>query len=175
MTDQGTWGEGPDAAVLRTAVEIEEFGIGFYRGMSGCVADQKGSTLLQSLANDEVEHKRMLEKEIDRLSGGKGLPDVKPLEEYLRILSEKIFVPPPKGACLVLKDEISALEKGIDVEINSIRMYRDAIPKASDETMRQTLSRLADWEGTHKRILEENLRYLQVEGSWYGYSPILEG
>jgi rubrerythrin len=173
MADQQKWG--PDAVILRTAIEIEKFGIEFYRSMSGCVADQKGSTLLQSLANDEVEHKRMIEEEIERLSGGKGMGEVPPLREYLMILPEKVFVPPPKGACLVLKDEISALEKGIDVEINSIRMYRDAIPMVTDEGVRETLNRLADWEGTHKRILEDNLRYLQVEGSWYGYSPILEG
>jgi rubrerythrin len=173
MANQRKWT--PDAAVLRTAVEIEEFGIRFYESMSECVADHKGSTLLRSLANDEKEHKRLLEKEIDRLGGGKRITDVPPLQEYLKMLPEKVFVPPPKGTCLILKDEISALEKGIDVEINSIRMYRDAIPKVTDDQVRERLNVLADWEGDHKRILEENLRYLQVEGSWYGYSPILEG
>lgn len=76
---------------------------------------------------------------------------------------------------MVLQDEISALEKGIDVEINSKRMYDEALLKVQDPKLRKTLQELAKWEARHREILEENLRLLRLEGAWYGYGPILEG
>jgi rubrerythrin len=161
-------------AVLKAAIEIEEFGIKFYSDLSGCVDDDRGSALFRSLAADEVEHRRLLQKELDRLGQECDVSCVKPMKEYLQIIPKKVFTPPP-GACLALKDEISALETGIEVEENSRRMYADSLGKVKDEATRSTLESLVGWEIKHKKILEENLRNLKLEGTWYGYSPILEG
>jgi len=163
------------ASILKTALVIEDFGIDFYSKMSGCVAEERGAALLKSLASDEREHKAILEKQLDELSRSSDIAKVKPMGEYLSILPDKVFVPPPNGACLVLQDEISALEKGIDVEINSKRMYDEALLKVQDPKLRKTLQELAKWEARHREILEENLRLLRLEGAWYGYGPILEG
>ena len=161
-------------AVLRTALAIEEFGIKFYGDMSECVADAKGAALMRSLRDDEREHARILQKEMDRLLEGGAPADFEPLHEYLDILPEKVFVK-PEGSCLALKDEIEALQKGIDVETKSIEMYQDAMARAIDPATRATIEELTRWEFRHREILEENLRTLKLGGAWYGYGPILEG
>ncbi len=163
-----------NVAMLKAAIEIEEFGIKFYSDLSGCVDDDRGAALFRSLAGDEKEHRRILQKELDRLSQMCDVSCVAPMHEYLKIIPQRVFTPPP-GACLALRDEISALETGIEVEENSRKMYSDSLGKVDDETTRSTLESLVGWEIKHKQILEENLRNLKLEGTWYGYSPILEG
>jgi rubrerythrin len=172
--DDATAKRDMSAAVLRTALAIEEFGINFYSELSACVADEKGKALMRSLGNDEKEHSRIIRDEMARLSVGKDTAEPGILMEYLEILPSKVFVK-PEGSCLTLEDEIAALQKGIEVEVNSIKMYQDALSKAIDPKTKVTVEELARWEWRHKEILEENMRNLKLEGSWYGYSPILEG
>ncbi len=161
-------------AVLKTALAIEEFGIKFYSELEECVADEKGKALMRSLGNDEKEHARIIDMEMVRLKAGTIEPSPEPLKEYLEILPSKVFVR-PEGGCLTLEDEVAALQKGIEVEVNSIKMYQDALIKAIDPKTKETIEELTRWERRHREILEENMRNLKLEGSWYGYSPILEG
>ncbi len=161
-------------ALIKTAIEIEKFGIDFYSSFAGCVAEQIGSALLKGLADDERKHKEILEKELTRLADTCDVGCVQPMQEYLNILPDKVFHAPP-DACLTLADEIKAMELGIDVEQKSIEMYTDGMARVKDEQTRATLATLEKWEETHRALLEENLRLLKLEGTWYGYSPILEG
>lgn len=176
--DRGTRMDGErremSAAVLKTALAIEEFGIKFYSDLGECVTDEAGKALMRGLRKDEEEHARIVKKEMERITEGDPVHGPEPLKEYLDILPSKVFVK-PEGSCLTLEDEVTALQKGVDVEINSIKMYRDALSRAIDPKTRATLEELARWETRHREILEENMRTLRVEGSWYGYGPILEG
>lgn len=161
-------------AVLKTALAIEEFGIKFYTDLGECVADEGGSALMRSLGSDEKEHARIIQKEMDRLMGSDEREGIVPVQEYLDVLPSKVFTK-PAGSCLTLQDEIAALQKGIEVEISSIKMYQDALAKALDPRTKTTLEELARWEFRHREILEENMRTLKLGGAWYGYGPILEG
>lgn len=161
-------------AVLKTALAIEEFGIKFYTELGECVADERGRALMRSLGNDEKEHARIIMKEMDRLSAGKYEQGAEPLKQYLEILPSKVFMK-PEGSCLTLEDEIAALQKGIEVEVNSIKMYQDALDRAIDPKTKSTFEELARWEFRHRELLEENMRTLKLGGAWYGYGPILEG
>ena len=176
MTDKDSGGFDIElsAAVLKSGVEIEKFGIDFYTHLSKCVRDETGAALLRSLAGDEKYHKEMLEKELSRLAKSYNVDGVEPLEEYVGVIPDKVFMPPPNG-CLTLSDTISALEKGIQVEINSIKMYDEAAEKVQEKKVRGTLQALGKWEVKHRELLEENLRLLRSEGVWYGYGPILDG
>ena len=160
------------AAVLKTALAIEEFGIKFYTELGECVADEKGRALMRGLGNDEKEHARIIRKEMDRLAAGEHEPE--PLKEYLELLPSKVFMK-PEGSCLTLEDEIAAIQKGIEVEVNSIKMYQDALDKAIDPRTKSTFEELVRWEFRHRELLEENMRTLKLGGAWYGYGPILEG
>jgi len=161
-------------AILKAALEIERFGIEFYHDFSTCVKEPRGAALLRSLMDDEKKHKAVLEKEIAHFQSRYDVAGVQPSPEYLNIVPSKVFIPKP-GSCTLLQDEINALEKGLEVERRSITMYNEAGSKVDDPGLKKILRSLADWEVTHRNLLEENLRLLKLEGAWYGYGPILEG
>lgn len=161
-------------AVLAAARHIEEFGIEFYRRFSECVGEEKGAALLRGLARDEVQHKEVIDKEMRRISPDTDPATVAPDRSLLGIVPGKAF-PFPTDRCLALDDEIKALEIGIQVEIGSIEMYRDAASMVEETEVKGLLERLTHIEEGHRALLEENIYMLRNEGAWYGYSPILEG
>jgi rubrerythrin len=161
-------------AILKAALEIEKFGIEFYHDFSTCVKDAQGAALLRSLMEDEKKHKVILEKQIAHLQSKCDVSCVQPSPEYLAIVPSRVFIPKP-DSCVLLQDEIAALEKGLEVEKKSIAMYVEAEESVDDAQLKKTLLSLANWEVTHRDLLEENLRLLRLEGAWYGYGPILEG
>jgi rubrerythrin len=161
-------------AILKAALEIEKFGIEFYHNFSTCVKEAQGAALLRSLMEDEKKHKEVLEKQISHFQSKCDAACVPPSSEYLNIVPNRVFIP-KQDSCMLLQDEINALEKGLEVEKKSIAMYTEAEEKVDDAELKKTLLSLANWEVTHRKLLEENLRLLKLEGAWYGYGPILEG
>ncbi len=161
-------------SILKAALEIEKFGIEFYDNFSTCVKEERGAALLRSLMEDEIKHKAILEKEIAHFQSTCDVSCVQPSPDYLDIVPSRVFIPKP-DSCILLQDEINALEKGLEVEKRSIAMYVEAEGKVDDPRLKATLRSLADWEVTHRDLLEKNLRLLKLEGAWYGYGPILDG
>jgi rubrerythrin len=162
-------------SVLHAALAIEEFGVKFYRQLEGCIAEENGKALMRSLARDEIGHKELIGREIERLSSGQDVSDVRADQHYLDIVPQKIFESFPTDRCLTIKEEMAALEIGIEVERRSVKMYQEAARNTSDPDVKMRLDRLTDIEQGHLSILIENLQLLKDEGTWYGYSPILEG
>ena len=87
----------------------------------------------------------------------------------------KAFPDLPEGSCLSPKDEIAAVEMAIGVEKASVRMYEEVARLTNDMELKMLMQRLVQWEREHQRVLEDNLEYLKRGGSWYGYTPILDG
>ena len=158
-------------SALAAAWQIEECGIKLYTAMSERVRDKEGKNILQSLAQDEAQHKAWLEREIDRIFPGRRIRDLKPDPAY-GIAPSKVFTLPDE---MTSQDEIEALEAAIEVEKRSARLYEQVAAAADDHELRAMMERLARWERGHQRILEDNLHYLRRGGSWYGYTPILDG
>ncbi len=162
-------------SILAAAIEVEKFGFEMYMRVSECVRDKKGAALLRSLANDETEHRRILEKEIMKMRPGVDLSSLAPTKKYMDLIPERIFPKEVEEKCATLEGEIGMIEIGIGVEDNSVRMYSEAAAGTANLDLKALLVDLAKWEGRHKKTLEENLHMLRLEGSWYGYLPILEG
>jgi rubrerythrin len=161
-------------SILKAALEIEKFGIEFYHNFSTCVKEVRGAALLRSLMEDEKKHKIVLEKQLTHFQSKCDTSCVQPSSEYLNIVPSRVFIP-KQDSCMLLQDEINALEKGLEVERRSIAMYTEAEEKIDDPQLKRTMLSLANWEVTHRDLLEENLRLLRLDGAWYGYGPILEG
>lgn len=162
-------------SILHAAVAIEEFGAEFYKRLEGCIEEENGKALMRSLARDEMGHKEMIVREIERLSSGQDVKDIGADQQYLDIVPRKVFDSIPTDRCLTIKEEMSALEVGMDVERRSVKMYEEAAKNASDPEIKKRLDHLTRIEQGHLRLLMENLQLLKDEGAWYGYSPILEG
>jgi rubrerythrin len=162
-------------SILHAAVAIEVFGVKFYQRLEGCVAEENGKALMRSLARDEMKHKEMIEREIVRLSSGHDVKNVEADRHYTDIVPEKVFESFPTDRCLTVKEEIAAIEVGIDIERRSIKMYQEAAGNTSDPEIKRELEYLTRVEQGHLSLLKENLQMLKDGGAWYGYSPILEG
>lgn len=156
--------------ILAAAIEFERFGIEYYSRFNQLVSDDKAKALMRSLSNDEREHESILEKELKAIGGGVPKPPKDMLEKGLG----EIFPKGPKGDAIDVKDAISAIKVGIETEQRSIDFYSKNAA-AGGPALEDIFSRLRKMEEGHKDLLEENLRYLQNDGSWYGYVPILEG
>jgi rubrerythrin len=162
-------------SILSAARQIEIFGIRFYSKLATCVADENGKALMRSLGADECMHKETIEEVMLHMSPGVDLDGVEPEQNILNILPKKVFPFPPEGACLNIKDEIMAVQLGLDVEIASVKMYQDATALVDDSRIRNILITLTKIEEKHKMLLESSLLMLKTDGSWYAYTPILEG
>ena len=163
-----------ELSILSSALGVEKFGIEFYRRFSECVDDDDGAALLRGLGRDEEQHKEQVEREMRRIA-----PDVKPesiapARSLLGIVPENVF-PFPPDRCLTMEDELKALEIGIQVEISSAKMYRGAALLVEEPGVKLLLEKLTAIEDGHRKLLEESMQRLRDQGTWYGYSPILEG
>lgn len=153
--------------VIANAIEFEKFGAEYYLRFRDLVDDKEAKALMTSLAADEQEHAAVLTSELQALGGA---PRAASREEVEKGLAE-IF---PQGGKLDVKDSISAIEVGIKTEESSIEFYsRNA--SAAGPSVKDIFAKLEGMEREHLRLLQENLRYLKDDGSWFGYVPILEG
>ncbi len=158
-------------SALAAAWRIEDYGVELYIAMSERVRDKEGSIILRSLAQDEARHRAWLENEIDRIFPGRSVRDIEPDPAY-GISPSKVFAVPDE---MTPQDEIAGLEAAIEVEKRSVQLYESVAAAADDRELKSLMERLARWERGHQRILEDNLHYLRRGGSWYGYTPILDG
>lgn len=155
--------------VIATAIEFEHFGREYYSKMMHLVDDPKAKLLMKSLGEDEKEHAAILEKEL-RKRGGKA---VAPSKESIRKGLEEIFPEGPRKGSLAAKDSIEAIKLGIRTEQRSI-MYYSKNANTKEKGLNQVFKRLEKMELEHLALLEQNLLYLQDDGVWYGYVPLLD-
>lgn len=155
--------------ILSAAIEFERFGAEYYRKFHELVGDEKAKPLMKGLAEDEKEHARILEAELAKLGAKMKAPSKESVEKGLsEIFPEKI-----KKNALVTKDAISAIKLGIRTEQRSIDYY-SRNGAAAGPKIKVIFDKLEKMERGHLELLQENLRYLEDDGSWYGYVPFLD-
>jgi len=156
--------------ILAAAIEFERFGVEYYMRFNQLVADDKAKALMKSLSNDEKDHASILERELKALGGNFAAAPKEMLEKGLG----EIFPKSVKKNSITVNDALTAIKVGIQTEQRSIDFYSKN-GKTAGPALKDIFARLQKMEEGHKELLEENLRYLQNDGSWYGYVPILEG
>ena len=163
-----------DVAMLKTAFQIERYGLEFYSRLISCVRDARTAAVLRGLVSDAKKHLEVLMEEVECFSKGLDVTRVKPIEEYLKFLNEPGFSI-PDNICLTLEGEVKALGEGIEIEKRTMKMYSKELKRAQDPKLRATLERLLGRVRNHIKQLEESISWLRLEGNWYGYIPLLEG
>lgn len=155
--------------IIATAVEFERFGSEYYTRLMELVRDPKAKLLMKSLASDEKEHASILEKELAR-SGGKAKAVSKQvLEKGLK----EMFPERIKKNSIATKDAIEAIKLGIRTEKRSVKFYSEN-SNTNVKALNQIFKKLEKMELGHLALLEENLLYLEDDGVWYGYVPLLD-
>jgi rubrerythrin len=156
--------------ILRSAIDIEKFGIRYYSALCGAVENSDGKLLLKYLTDAEEKHRRFLEEEFNKQ---KDIGDtaLRPLplddldeEDRLAIFSEQLDEVDPTQ---VGTEE--ALKYGINVEKRSIEFYKNALKIINDIELKDMLEKLIHFENEHLAILQKNLKTFQKAGNWYGY------
>jgi rubrerythrin len=153
--------------VLSQALRLEQDGKAFYVKAAEETQDAKGKALFLSLADDEVMHAQMIQRQLHALEGdGKYvlLPDLKaqPID-----LNTRLF-PPDKVAekTGVNPSDIDALHVALDNEIQSYELYASAAKQATDAAAKQLYAWLASAETTHFNLLMSNYESIVSLGGW---------
>jgi rubrerythrin len=156
--------------IVAAAIEFEKFGAEYYLRFEDLVVEKEAKALMRGLAADEKEHAAILTRKLQALGGEAMEP---PREQVEKGLAE-IFPGTAAKDHLDVSDSISAIKMGIKTEERSIEFYSRNGAEAGPG-LKEVFDRLERMEREHLRLLQENLHYLEADGSWFGYVPILEG
>jgi rubrerythrin len=161
---------------LSIAIQTEKDGRDFYKRAAERTNDPGGKVLFTSLADDELEHLRLLEAQKQSLTKeGRWLPRSETgLEEHR---------PEVKGAPLfsretlnedinVYTSELSALRMAFLIEKDAVAFYSKAACETEDPEGKATYQFLVGMELEHQRILEEEYSALSTQfWSTMGFEP----
>jgi rubrerythrin len=152
---------------LDLAIQTEKDGREFYLRAAERSSDAGGKVLFVSLADDELEHLRLLESQREALAtGGQWLPPSK--------LDEETAPDQAEGVPLFSRErlaenvsaytsDLSALRLAFLIEKDAVSFYTRAAAETEDRHGKEVYRRLAEMETEHQRILEEEYNALAKE------------
>jgi rubrerythrin len=161
---------------LDVAIQTEKDGRDFYVRAAEGTNDPGGKLLFTSLADDELEHLRLLESQREALTEeGRWLPRdaTSGGDRGSAIVGAPIF-----GREALAKNvaahtsELSALRMAYLIERDAVTFYTRAASETDDPHGRAMYERLVEMEKEHQRILEEEYNALAKEfWSTMGFEP----
>jgi rubrerythrin len=162
---------GQDATMtaLQKALDLERRGKAFYEQAAGRTVDEKGKAMFSSLAEDEVLHAEMIQRQIDALDAGKGWQAVDVAAEGKVNLDTPLF---PEGKEALKEavhpdaNDLDALLFGLKIESDSFDLYQQQAKAATDPNARQMYEYLAAVERSHFNLLMTNYESLSGYGGW---------
>jgi rubrerythrin len=170
----------PDAqrsglVALEVAIQTEKDGRDFYARAAERTSDPGGKVLFASLADDELEHLRLLQSQRKALTeDGRWLPSAASEEQRVR----EIGGAPIFGRETLARNvdtytsELSALRMAYLIERDAVTFYTRAASETEDPDGRVTYERLVVMEKEHQGILEEEYNALAREfWSTMGFEP----
>ena len=139
---------------IQQAIKAEVDGYHFYMMAARSTEDEQGRSVLQSLAQDELEHVRFLKAQHAALLAT-GLPDEK---VQLGARAELKGASPIFSAGLLARAgeahfEMSALSIGVQLELGAVQFYDAQAKAAPHPRVRAFFEELADWERGHYQAL----------------------
>ena len=161
---------------LDVAIQTEKDGRDFYKRAAEKSSDPGGKLLFTSLADDELEHLRLLESQREALARqGQWLSPKKLVEQTRPIRTE--------GTPLFSREaltnnvsaytsDLSALRLAFLIEKDAVVFYTRAASETEDPDGKAMYERLVEMEKEHQRILEEEYNALAKEfWSTMGFEP----
>lgn len=153
-------------AIIKQAMEIEQFGYEFYNNMRSFVRNRVGQKVVSHLANMEADHIKELEEEyasqLDRIEEFDESENINVAIEG----KSEIFVVDKLPEIFHGTDPEQALEYAIEVEKKSMAFYANNMKITDDDRIRELFHRLADFERGHVELLTMNLQSLKSGGPW---------
>ena len=168
-------------SVLREAVRNELDGKAMYLQAAERTQDDLGRSMFRSFAKEEEQHVHILQVQYAEVNGSGEWIDLEAARKATRD-PELVLFPQEEGEVKEIVPEgtsdLEALKIAMEFEQRAVRMYEKAAEDSADPTSQAFFRELAEWEGTHYRILDNSHDYLANEGEWYFQElemPMYEG
>ena len=152
---------------IRRAIEIENFGYGFYNTMRDFVNDRSAQSIISHLAEMELEHMKWLEEEYKRTLQNSDVLNESGAQPISIIAKGEIFLDHRRLPEIFSDfDAVKAIKFAIDIEKRSVEFYKKNQKIIDDYETRNLFGRLADFEKDHIALLTDNLKSLERTGDW---------
>jgi rubrerythrin len=154
---------------LQKALGLEQRGHTFYLEAVERTIDPKGKAMFRSLADDEVLHANIIQRQIDALQGGEGWTIPEGVTEVTADLETPLF---PKGQVELERairpdaSETDALLFALKIENDSFNLYTEQAKAAQDPNAKLLYEFLVDAERTHFNLLMINYESLSTNAGW---------
>jgi rubrerythrin len=164
---------------LQTAIQMEIDGKDFYLKASRASNNELGKKLLQSLADEEDQHRQTFEEIYDNIRAKKGWPrtDFQPDHgRGLRTVFARALEAEESGI-KTLPTELDAVQTAMAMENETYDFYKRQGQTASHDAERDFYQALAAQESEHHRILLDYYEFLKNPASWFVQKehPSLDG
>ena len=154
---------GQDLVALRMGIQTEIDGYEFYTRAAEQAHHPRTKALFESVARDEVDHRRWLEaQEASLRRDGHWLPEaiervekVRDALEGLPIFSEEHIVDITEHT-----SELTALRTAVLIEQDAVGFYERAAERTDDPVGKKMFRFLADFEREHRQVLEKEYTFL---------------
>lgn len=156
---------------LQVAIGAEKMALRNYLDYAHATKDRTGKDMFIKLARDEFGHMDALEKELVRISRGRGWQALKLPASAI----EKALPSLKKGqlnSASADKGEVQALTAALQAEKKAMEFYLAKSRLVTDNSARRLLGRLADMEEAHHRIIQAELDSINKTGFWMGIREI---
>ncbi|MBD3237541.1 MAG: hypothetical protein GF330_12615 [Candidatus Eisenbacteria bacterium] len=149
---------------LERAMQAETEGYYFYKMAAQSTADAKGRQTFEDLAQEEREHFEFL-RDQRRAVQKSGAPDAqRTLGKPRRFTGDHpIFSEEIQKRVGSAHYEMTALAIGIQLELSSIRFYREEAEAVEDAAAQAFYRDLAEWEQGHLSLLQRQADALKEE------------
>jgi len=167
-------------AVLEEAMRNEVDGRQFYLEAAEKSVSPRSKATFTTLAADEAEHLRILQKEYESLQGsGKWVAATKVIGPQER-RAEPLFPRDEKAAertAQAIKSDLEALEFAMGIEERAFKLYSKASQETDDPHARALYKYLTNQENGHYKLIQRAHQYLTSPGEWYEEEekPIFDG
>ena len=166
--------------VLKVAIATEWEGYAFYRTMAETTKSPLGRTMFERLAEEEVEHVRILEQVSCAYSDGCVYMDYDTALEYIECEVDFDEFDEMGSTCNetapIFKrgveraeslNDLDALRIAAETEAAAVEYYQEAAETAPHEDAKRFFRHLVEIEKGHQRLLEAEYDYYSANGFYF--------
>ena len=154
---------------LKQALALEKRGQEFYTEAAARTTDPKGKEMFGSLADDEVMHSEVIQRQMDALAKGEGWTLPEGIGQVEADLDSPLF---PKGKVAFEEairpdaSDVDALLFALKLENDAFNLYAGLAKMAEDPTAKQLYGYLVSAERTHFDLVMLNYESLSSVGNF---------
>ncbi len=161
--------------ILKKGIKIEKNGIATYLDYAFKTRDTTGKNMFIRLAEDELQHMEILEKQLEGIMCNQTWVCEDIPESIIEKIAPRIRdLDRPKSEQGL--DELAALKTALDLEKKSIEFYKENKTKISNPEADKIFDRLIEMEESHYDLIQAEIDNIEKTGFWFGIAEFtMEG